>query len=211
MWDPNKTETAKPGPIIKLSTDYNKKNNAANKIKDKYLRKNIGQRNKSNKISKEWLKAAGYLDTKDQGKTNYIFVPPKKEETSEIPGDAGHFIRTEIESTDFKKENLASKIRKNKTRKPYISRTKTTEDMPKDAETVETIKILDDIATLEPGKSAQLAAKKISEKYKKISEAYAKKNKYKIPGEIVTIETVKTKFQSLLKNLRGLVKRPLKK
>ena len=43
--------------------------------------------------------------------------------------------------------------------------------MPKDAETVETIKILDDITTLEPGKNAQLAAKKISEKYKKIREA----------------------------------------
>ena len=147
--------------------------------------------NKSNKISKEWLKTAGYLDTKVQGKINYIFVPPKKEETNEIPGDAGHFIRIEIESTDFKKENLESKIRKNKTRKPYISRTKTTEDMTKDAETVETIKILDNIATLEPGKNAQLAAKKISEKYKKIREANAKKNKYKMPGEIVTIETVK--------------------
>ena len=46
--------------------------------------------------------------------------------------------------------------------------------MPKDAETVETIKILDIIATLEPGKNAQLAAKKI-EKYKKIREANAKK------------------------------------
>ena len=190
-WDPNQTEAAKPGPIIKLSTDYNKKIKAANKIKNKYLRKKIGQRNKSNKISKEWLKTADYLDTKDQGKINYIFVPPKKEETNEIPGDAGHFIQIEIESTDFKKENLESKIRKNKTRKPYISRTKTTEDMTKDAETVETIKILDNIATLEPGKNAQLAAKKISEKYKKIREANAKKNKYKMPGEIVTIETVK--------------------
>ena len=191
-WDPNKTETVKPGSIIKLSTDYNKKIKAANKIKNKYLRKKIGQRNKSNKISKEWLKTAGYLDTKDQGKINYIFVPPKKEETNEIPGDAGNFIRTEIESTDFKKENLALKIRKNKTRKPYTAKIKTTEDMPKDAETVETIKILDDITTLEPGKNAQLAAQKISEKYKKIREANAKKNKYKIPGEIVTIETVKT-------------------
>ena len=45
-----------------------------------------------------------------------MFVPPKKEETNEIPGDAGHFIRTEIDSTDFKKENLASKVRKNKTK-----------------------------------------------------------------------------------------------
>ena len=64
--------------------------------------------------------------------------------------------------------------------------------MPKDAETVETIKILKDIATLEPGKNAQLAAKKISEKYKKLKEANAIKKKYKIPGEIVTKETVET-------------------
>ena len=32
-----------------------------------------------------------------------MFVPPKKETTNEIPDDAGHFIRTEIDSTDFKK------------------------------------------------------------------------------------------------------------
>ena len=67
-------------------------------------------------------------------------MPPKKESTDGL----GHFIRTEIDSTDFKKENLVSKVRKNKTRKLYIS------------------------TTFEPGKNAQLAAKKISKKYKKI-------------------------------------------
>ena len=64
--------------------------------------------------------------------------------------------------------------------------------MRKDAETVETIKILKDIATLEPRKNAQFAAKKISEKYKKLREANARKKKYKIPGEIVTKKTVET-------------------
>ena len=64
--------------------------------------------------------------------------------------------------------------------------------MPKDSETTETIRNLDDIATLEPGKNAQLAAKKISKKYKKLREANARKRKYKLPGEIVTIETVET-------------------
>ena len=73
-----------------------------------------------NKASKDWLKAAGFLDTKDQGKINYIFVPPKRFEINKIPGDPGHFIRTEIDSTDFKKEKLATKIRRNKNiRKPY--------------------------------------------------------------------------------------------
>ena len=57
--------------------------------------------------------------------------------------------------------------------------------MPKDNETTKILKVLDDIVTLEPGKNAQLAAKKISEKYKKIRETMAKKNRYKLPGEIV--------------------------
>ena len=64
--------------------------------------------------------------------------------------------------------------------------------MSKDAETVETIKTLEDIATLKPGKNAQLAGKKISEKCKKLREANARKIQYKIPVEIVTIETVET-------------------
>ena len=64
------------------STDYlqimKKKVRAANKIKNKYLRKKVGQRKHVNKISAEWLKTAGYLDTEDQDKINYIFVTPKK-------------------------------------------------------------------------------------------------------------------------------------
>ena len=55
----------------------------------------------------------------------------------------------------------------------------------------ESMQILDDITILEPGKNAQIAAKKISEKYRLIRQANAKK-KFKLPGEIVTIETIKT-------------------
>ena len=77
-WDENKTQIQKPGPIYRLSTDYEKKVRAANKIKNKYLRKKVGQRKHVNKISAEWLKTAGYLDTEDQDKINYIFVTPKK-------------------------------------------------------------------------------------------------------------------------------------
>ena len=52
-WDPKKTTVADPRiPIIKLSTDYGRKLKAANKIKEKYLKKTIGQRNKSNNICK---------------------------------------------------------------------------------------------------------------------------------------------------------------
>ena len=65
----------------------------------------------------------------------------------------------------------------------------------------ETIQLLDKIATLEPGKNAQMAAKKISEKYKKLREANARKKKYKIPGEIVKIEEFET--------LQGKVKVPV--
>ena len=103
--------------------------------------------------------------------------------TNKIPDDAGHLIRTEIDSTDFKKENLTSKIRKDKT-KNLICIKKKKQEAPKDSETTETMKILGGIANLEPGKNAQLAVKKISEKYKK--------RKYKILGEIVKIEEVET-------------------
>ena len=37
-----------------------------------------------------------------------------------IPEDAGHFLRTEIDSIDFKNENLTTKIRRNKAEKPYF-------------------------------------------------------------------------------------------
>ena len=62
----------------------------------------------------------------------------------------------------------------------------------KDLETDKTLQLLDEISTLGPGKYAQLATKKISEKYKKLREANARKKKYKIPGEIVRIEKVET-------------------
>ena len=51
--------------------------------------------------------------------------------------------------------------------------------MPKNPESNETIRLLDEIATLVPGKKPQLAAKKISKKYKKQREANAKKQKNK--------------------------------
>ena len=38
-WDQNKTEIAKPGLIIILSTDYDRKVKAAKKIKNKYFKK----------------------------------------------------------------------------------------------------------------------------------------------------------------------------
>ena len=39
-WDAKKTTITRPGPIYKLSTDYNQKVKAANKIKNKYFKKN---------------------------------------------------------------------------------------------------------------------------------------------------------------------------
>ena len=184
-WDNNKTTVSKPGPIYKLSTDYNKKIRAVEKIKDEYVKKRIGRREKSNKISGDWLKTAGYLDTKDQDKINYIFIPPKKEKTNNIIPDSAHFM-SETDLTDFKKENLASKVRKKKIKKPYLN---IKEWRPKVKDEIkDTIDVLEEISSLKPGKNAQIAAKKISEKYKKIRDA----KKYKIPGEIDKIEEVET-------------------
>ena len=50
------------------------------------------------------------MDTKEQDAINYIFLPPKKTEENKIPANAGHFIRSEIEVTDLKKSDLATKI-----------------------------------------------------------------------------------------------------
>ena len=130
-------------------------------------------------------------------------MPPKKAEENKAPADAGHFIRSEIEATDLKKSDLATKItakiivnkyRQTARKRPYkvpdivLEEPSNTEEIDK----VDKTETLEDIAPWQPGKSAQLAAKKIGEKYKKIKEANKRKNKFKLPGEIVKIETVET-------------------
>ena len=109
-WDPNNVTITDNKPRIKLSVDFNQKVKAANKIKKKHRKKTIGKLNSGNNVSRKWLKNAGYLDTKDQDSINYMFVSPKGVRQNEIPHNAGHFIRTEIESMDFKKSNLPSKM-----------------------------------------------------------------------------------------------------
>ena len=39
---------------------------------------------------------------------------------NDIPADAGHFLRTDIDSTDFKNEKLTTKTRRNQAEKPYL-------------------------------------------------------------------------------------------
>ena len=39
---------------------------------------------------------------------------------NDIPADARHFLRTEIDWIDFKNENLTTEIRRNKAEKPYF-------------------------------------------------------------------------------------------
>ena len=53
-----------------------------------------------------------------------------------IPADAGHFSRTELDSTDFKTESLPTKIGRKKAEKPYLFK----KNIAKDLETDETIK-----------------------------------------------------------------------
>ena len=50
-----------------------------------------------------------------------MFIPPKKDKTN----DRAHFIRTEIDSPDFKKEILISKVKKDNNKKPYIYKKET--------------------------------------------------------------------------------------
>ena len=163
------------------------------KIKNKYLKKKIRQKNTQNKISKDWLKTAGYLDTKDQDKINYILVPPKKIDQNKILGDTGHFIRTEIDSKDFKNENLASKIKKSKKSKktPYQKTVKIDDILDQDAQ-IEVKKLSEKYPQTKvkypklPGKTGKFfntdinrlkASKKIKEKYKKTRQNKVKSKK----------------------------------
>ena len=52
-----------------------------------------------------------------------------------ILADAGHFLRTEIDSIDLENENLTAKIRRNKAEKPYFKK----KNIPKELQTDETI------------------------------------------------------------------------
>ena len=49
-----------------------------------------------------------------------MFVLSKNKRKKNIPSDAGHFLRKEIDSKDFENENLTTKIRRNKKVKPYL-------------------------------------------------------------------------------------------
>ena len=203
QWNPDKTTIlSNTRPRTYLSTNYSSTVRAANKIKNKYNKKILGKK-KFKKTSTDWLKTVGYLDTKNQDSINYIFVPPSKTEENTIPADADHYIKSEIEANDLKKSKLASKIttknivnkyRKMARKHPYkvpdlgLEESSNTEEIDK----IDTIETLQDISALQPGKNAQLTAKKINEKYKKIREANKRKNKFKLPGEIVRIETVET-------------------
>ena len=53
-----------------------------------------------------------------------------------IPGDAGHFLNTEIHSTDFENETLTTKIGRNKEEKQYSFK----KIFPKDLQIDQTIK-----------------------------------------------------------------------
>ena len=57
-----------------------------------------------------------------------------------------------------------------------------------DFDNTDTIETLENIASLQPGKSAQLAAKKVSEKYKKMRETNKRKNKFKLPSEETVLQ-----------------------
>ena len=65
-----------------------------------------------------------------------MFLPTTNEKQDNIPADAGHFLRTETDSTDFKNENLTIKISRNKAQKLYFFQN----NIPKDLETDKPIK-----------------------------------------------------------------------
>ena len=49
-----------------------------------------------------------------------LYVQKIIEKKKNIPEDAGRFLSTEIDSTDFRNKNLTAKIGRNKEEKPYL-------------------------------------------------------------------------------------------
>lgn len=133
----------------------------------------------------------------------YVYVQPKKPDENKPSTDTGHYIRSETDNFDLKKSDLATKItakniiekyRNLDRKKPYKVSPLSILDLTnaEEIDRFDTIETLEDIASLQPGKSVQLAAKKISEKYQKMTEVNRRKNILWLPGKIINIETVET-------------------
>ena len=60
----------------------------------------------------------------------------KIRQINNIPADAGHFLRTQIDSTNFANKKLTAKARRNKAEYSYVFK----KNIPKDLETDETIR-----------------------------------------------------------------------
>ena len=93
-------------------------------------------------------------------------------------------------ATQLAAKNIVKKYRNMRNQKPYkrphpaVVEAETDHDEISNRE--DTINTLDTIAELQPGKNAQIAAKKITKKYKKIREAKKCKNIFRIPGEMAS-------------------------
>ena len=53
-----------------------------------------------------------------------MYVQKIIEKKKNIPEDARHFLNTEIDSTDFKNQNLTAKVGRNKKEKAYFLKKK---------------------------------------------------------------------------------------
>ena len=136
----------------------------------------------------------------------YIYIPPKKTNDINIPADTGHFIRSEIDSTDLKKSNLAAKIKAKKIvdkyRKAARKRQYTVPNVvleapsnTEDIDRIDTIEMLEDIAALQPGKNAQLAATKICETLETNAEdLFQADNITKKEEEDAVLEQIKNEY-----------------
>ena len=99
-------------------------------------------------------------------------------------------------ATQLVAKNIAKKYRNLVRKKPYkrppagVVERKTKNDDISDGE--DTLNTFDTIAELQPGKNAQIAAKNISEKYKKMREAKRRKNIFRLSGQIVPSAPVVT-------------------
>ena len=166
---------------------------AAKKMKKKYKRqrnRKIGQLNKQNKASADWLKQAEYLYTHDQPAINYNYLKIRNNNNKETKTDIGENIyQKKTSSGQIAAKKLVKKYRNLARKKPYkrpIS-APTVDVTEEVSDNEDTINDIDNIATLQPGRNAQIVVKKISEKYKKMRSKKPKRAEspkiFKLPSD----------------------------
>lgn len=127
--------------------------------------------NKKNQVSADWLKRAGYLDTEGLDGIQYNYIANKQKTEPKVDAIGKTIDLNKTSGTQLEAKKTVKKYGNLTRKKPY-GRPPTLATVAVENEEVrdkeDTLNDLDTIAELQPDRNVQTAAKRISEKYKKM-------------------------------------------